>query len=53
MSTIEPAPGVTFQAPAPPIRSRTDRLVAYEIFKLDQAAVPIVLAKPEPVDGAS
>ena len=49
-STGRGGPAITTQ---PPIRDRTERLLAYEVWKLDQADTTVVLAVPEPAGGAS
>ena len=38
-------PAITTQ---PPVRDRAERLVAYEVFKPDQAATAVIVAVPEP-----
>ena len=43
-------PGVTI-TPARPMRDRHERLLAYEVWKLQQE-ITRALATPEPVDGA-
>lgn len=47
-------PGDAFQAPAPPVRrTRHERVLAYEMRKLDQADTPVIVATPQPTERAS